>query len=99
MAEAAEQLLAGTGWLPGPLRTQGGASQGPRPAEQAGVANGGLDRALPEGAVNTEADADAPSGSEALPAFLADVGEQEDVAPAGEIELDPALAAHAIAAE
>ncbi len=53
MAEAAEQLLAGTGWLPGPLRTPG------------------LDRALPVGAVNTEADADAPSGSEALPAFLA----------------------------
>jgi len=99
MAVAAEQLLAGTGWLPGPLRTQGGASHGPRPAEQAGVANAGLDRALPEGAVNTETDADAPSGSEALPAFLADVGEQEDVAPAGEIELDPALAAHAIAAE
>jgi len=83
MAEAAEQLLAGTGWLPGPLRTPG------------------LDRALPEGAVNTEADADAPSGSkpEALPAFLTEVGEADGFAPAAETDPDPALAAPAIAAE
>jgi len=79
-----------------PHGSEGGEGESPsRPL----LANAGLDRALPEGAVNTETDADAPSGSEALPAFLADVGEQEDVAPAGEIELDPALAAHAIAAE
>jgi len=83
MAEAAEQLLAGTGWLPGPLRTPG------------------LERPRPEGAADTEGDADAPSGSkpEALPAFLTEVGEADGFAPAAETDPDPALAAPAIAAE
>jgi len=98
MAEAAEQLLAGTGWLPGPLRTTGGASQGPRPAEQAGVANGGLDRTLPEGAVDTGIDAASGSEPEALPAFLTEVGEADGFAPVTETDPDPAPA-HAIAAE
>ena len=57
MAEAAEHLLAGTGWLPGPLRTPG------------------LQRALPEGAVDAGANAPSSSEPEALPAFLAEAAE------------------------
>ena len=81
MAEAAEHLLAGAGWLPGPLRTAG------------------LVRALPEGAVDDTggaADASSESEPEALPAFLAEADED---GPLPDGDLDPALAAHAIAAE
>ena len=76
MAEAAEHLLAGTGWLPGPLRTAG------------------LERALPDGAADV--DASSVSEPEALPAFLTEADED---GPLPDGDLDPALAAHAIAAE
>ena len=55
MAEAAEHLLAGTGWLPGPLRTTGLERILP-----AGAADSGGDADAPSG-----------SEPEALPAFLA----------------------------
>jgi len=42
MAEAAEQLLAGTGWLPALLRTAR-ATQGPAGSPQAECRNGGKD--------------------------------------------------------
>jgi len=83
MAEAAEQLLAGTGWLPGPLRTPG--LERPRPEDAADIED---DAAAPSG-----------SEPEALPAFLTEVDEADGFAPAAETDPDPALAAPAIAAE
>ncbi len=83
MAEAAEQLLAGTGWLPGPLRTQG--------LDRA-LPEGAAD-------IEGDADAASGSEPEALPAFLTEVGEADGFAPVAETDPDPALAAPAIAAE
>ena len=68
MAEAAEQLLADTGWLPGPLRTPGLLRALPEAAVDAGA----------------DAEAPSGSESEGLPAFLSEAGEDDGSAQDGD---------------
>ena len=68
MAEAAEHLLAGAGWLPAPLRTPGLLRALPEAAVDAGA----------------DAEAPSGSESEALPAFLIEAGEDDGSAQDGD---------------